>query len=83
MRYCSVEVLKKAHFHACLEATKSKFERLRMAKATQSDGATLVDAALAINALGTQTESDEQTGLANLLKGLGASTATRRRTTRG
>lgn len=81
LRYCSVEVLKKAHFHACLEATKSIFDRLRMATAAQGDGATLVDAALAlgktgvpalaINALGTQTERDEQTGLANLIKGLG------------
>lgn len=81
LRYCSVEVLKKAHFHACLEATKSIFDRLRMATVAQGDGATLVDAALAlgktgvpalaINALGTQTERDEQTGLANLIKGLG------------
>lgn len=45
------------------------------------DGATLVDAALslgksgtpalAINSLSTQTEKDEQAGLANLVKGLG------------
>lgn len=81
LRYCSVEVLKKAHFHACLEATKSIFERLRMTTGAQGDGAALVDAALAlgktgvpvlrINSLGTQTERDEQTGLANLIKGLG------------
>lgn len=81
LRYCSVEVLKKAHFHACLEATKSIFDRLRMAAGAQGDGAALVDAALAlgktgvpalaINALRTQTERDEQTGLANLIKGLG------------
>lgn len=81
LRYCSVEVLKKAHFHACLEATKSIFDRLRMATGAQGDGAALVDAALAlgktgvpalaINALGTQTERDEQKGLANLIKGLG------------
>lgn len=80
LRYCSVEILKKAHFHACLEATKSIFERLRAAAGAQGDGAALVDAALslgksgtpvlAINALRTQTERDEQTGLANLIKGL-------------
>lgn len=81
LRYCSVEVLKKAHFHACLEATKSIFERLRRTTGAQGDGAALVDAALslgragvpalAINTLRTQTERDEQTGLANLIKGIG------------
>lgn len=81
LRYCSVEVLKRAHFHACLEATKSIFDRLRTMTGVSGDGATLVDAALslgksgtpalAINSLQTQTERDEQTGLANLVKGLG------------
>lgn len=81
LRYCSVEVLNKAHFHACLEATKSVFDRLRTSTGASGDGAALVDAALslgksgtpvlAINALLTQTERDEQTGLANLIKGLG------------
>lgn len=80
LRYCSVEVLKKAHFHACLEATKSIFDRLRNLTGAMGDGATLVDAALAlgksgvpmlaINSLRTQTEKDEQTGLVNLIKGL-------------
>lgn len=80
LRYCSVEVLKKAHFHACLEATKSIFDRLRNLTGASGDGAALVDAALAlgksgvptlaINSLRTQTDRDEQTGLANLVKGL-------------
>lgn len=80
LRYCSVEVLKKDHFHACLEATKSIFDRLRALTGASGDGAGLVDATLAlgksgvpmlaINSLRTQTEKDEQTGLANLLKGL-------------
>jgi uncharacterized protein (TIGR02391 family) len=80
LRYCSVEVLKRAHFHACLEATKSIFDRLRSLTSASGDGAALVDAALAlgksgvpmlaINSLRTQTEKDEQTGLANLVKGL-------------
>lgn len=80
LKYCSVEVLKRAHFHACLEATKSIFDRLRARTGLQGDGASLVDAALAlgktgeprlaINALSSQTERDEQTGLANLLKGM-------------
>lgn len=80
LRYCSVEVLKKNHFHACLEATKSIFDRLRALTGASGDGAGLVDASLAlgksgvpmlaINSLRTQAEKDEQTGLANLLKGL-------------
>lgn len=80
LRYCSMEVLKKAHFHACLEATKSIFVRLRSLTGISGDGAALVDATLAlgksglpllaINSLRTQTEKDEQTGLANLVKGL-------------
>ncbi len=80
LRYCSIEVLKKAHFHASLEATKSIFDRLRSMTGVTGDGATLVDNTLAlgktgmprvaINMLSTQTEKDEQTGLVNLLKGL-------------
>lgn len=80
LRYCSVEVLKKAHFHACLEATKSILDRLRDLSGQTGDGAALVDATLAlgqtgtprlaINSLATQTEKDEQSGLANLAKGM-------------
>ncbi|MCP3424827.1 TIGR02391 family protein [Rothia sp. AR01] len=80
LRYCSLEVLKKAHFHACLEASKSIFDRLRSLTGASGDGAVLADDALAlgksgvpmlaINSLRTQTEKDEQTGLANLVKGL-------------
>lgn len=80
MRYCSIEVLKKAYFHACLEATKSIFDRLRVMTGAAGDGAKLVDAALAlgksgvsvraINSLRTQTEKDEQTRLASLAEGL-------------
>lgn len=80
LRYCSVEVLKKAHFHACLEATKSILDRLRTLAGQAGDGSALVDAALAlgqtgvprvaINSLATQTERDEQSGLANLVKGM-------------
>lgn len=81
LEYCSVEVLAKNHFHACLEATKSVFDRFREITGHAGDGARLVDdvmalgksgqPVLAINSLGTTTERDEQTGLANLLKGLG------------
>lgn len=82
LEYCSVEVLKKDHFHACLEATKSIFARLRELTGRSEDGSTLIDAVLslgktgqplvAINQLGSQTERDEQTGLANLIKGMAA-----------
>lgn len=64
----------------CLQS-KSIFERLRRLTGASRDGAALVEAslslgktgtpALAINSLGTQTEKDEQSGLANLIKGLG------------
>ncbi|MBN6750020.1 TIGR02391 family protein [Micrococcus luteus] len=82
LRYCSVEVLKRDHFHACLEATKSIFDRIRAMTGGSGDGAGLVDAtlalgktgvpALAINSLRTQTQRDEQSGFANLIKGLGS-----------
>jgi uncharacterized protein (TIGR02391 family) len=81
LEYCSIEVLKKDNFHACLEATKSIYDRLRLMTGELGDGASLVDATLSpgksgsplvvINALATQTERDEQSGLANLTKGLG------------
>lgn len=80
MRYCSIEVLKKVHFHACFEATKSIFDRMRDLTGETGDGARLVDSVLApgksgepmlaINSLRTQTEKYEQTGLAKLVKGL-------------
>ena len=80
LRYCSTEILTRNTFHAQLEATKSVFDKLRARTGLTVDGAALVDAALslgrtgvpilAINALATQTERDEQTGLANLIKGL-------------
>ena len=80
LRYCSTEILSRNTFHAQLEAAKSVFDKLRERTGLPGDGAALVDAALslgrtgipalAINALAIQTERDEQTGLANLLKGL-------------
>jgi len=80
LRYCRDEILTRNAFHAQLEASKSVFDKLRDRTGLTGDGAALVDAALslaktgtpllAINNLSTQTERDEQTGLANLIKGL-------------
>jgi len=80
LRYCTVELLKKNNFHASLEATKSVFGRIRQLSGLSGDGAALIDAALslgksgtpiiAINDLASQTDRDEQTGFANLIKGL-------------
>jgi uncharacterized protein (TIGR02391 family) len=80
LRYCTVELLKKNNFHASLEATKSVFGRVRQMSGLSGDGAALIDAALslgksgvpiiAINDRASQTDRDEQTGFANLIKGL-------------
>lgn len=81
LAYCTLEVLKRDHFHTVLEATKGVFDRLRAMTGETADGAALVDAVLSlgkngqprvrINALQSHSERDEQTGLANLVKGLG------------
>jgi uncharacterized protein (TIGR02391 family) len=80
LRYCTVELLTKSNFHASLEAVKSVFERLRQMSGLTGDGGSLIDAALslgktgrpviAINHLQSQTDRDEQSGFANLVKGL-------------
>lgn len=80
LAYCTVELLKKSNFHAALEATKGVFDRLRALSGQTGDGAKLVDAVLtlgstgnaviAINSGRSATDRDEQTGFANLLKGL-------------
>jgi uncharacterized protein (TIGR02391 family) len=80
LRYCGDEILTRNAFHAQLEAAKSVFDKIRDRTGLAGDGAALVDAALAlgktgvpvlaINTLATQTERDEQSGLANLIKGI-------------
>ncbi|WP_454778743.1 TIGR02391 family protein [Georgenia muralis] len=80
LQSCSREVLMRNAFHASLEAIKGIFERIREETRVEADGARLVDATLtlgksgsprlAINALATESERDEQTGFAALLKGL-------------
>lgn len=77
LRFCRSELLVDNYFHATLEAVKSIADKLRVRTGLQDDGAALVDRALggelpmlAINALSTKSERDEQKGFANLLKGV-------------
>jgi uncharacterized protein (TIGR02391 family) len=80
LKFCRAELLQDNYFHAVFEATKSVADKLRRKADVSSDGARLVDEALAlgrsgtpvlaINALETKTERSEQKGFANLVKGL-------------
>ncbi|MCY3635071.1 MAG: TIGR02391 family protein, partial [bacterium] len=78
MRYCTLELLQKNNFHALLEAAKSIPDRIRALTGLTNDGAGLVDdtltiasgPVLAINDGLTATDRSEQSGFANLTKGL-------------
>ncbi len=80
LRYCREEILRQNLFHGVFEATKGLAERIRTMTGLTADGSVLVDLALApgktgvpalaINTLQTETERSEQTGLANLAKGV-------------
>lgn len=78
LRFCRADLVQQNYFHAVLEASKSVAEKLRDLSGLQGDGAPLVDSAcslssgpvVAFNALSTEWERSEQTGLATLLKGL-------------
>ncbi len=77
LRYCSAEFLGNDSFHAVLEATKSVAEKIRKKTGLTSDGAHLVQEALAgdspllrINALASESHRSEQRGFANLLRGM-------------
>ena len=78
LEYCTAEIFAKDNFHAVLEATKSIAERLRSMTSLTSDGAQLADDTLlpknsplvAINGLATETELSEQSGFANVVKGI-------------
>lgn len=75
---CKAELMQENYFHAVLEAAKSVAEKLRLLTHLTGDGAGLVDAAcgltgeplLAFNALSTEWERSEHTGLATLMKGM-------------
>lgn len=77
LRFCREELLQENYFHAVFEATKSVAEKIRDKTGLTGDGADLVDKAfglsapmLAINTLRTETERSEQSGFANLVKGM-------------
>lgn len=75
-RYCSEQLVAEDCFYAVLEASKGMAERVREMTGLDLDGHALVDAALlgqdprvALNSLRTDTERNEQRGVANLMKG--------------
>ncbi|HEX4108122.1 MAG TPA: TIGR02391 family protein [Solirubrobacteraceae bacterium] len=78
LHFCRAELLQQNYFHAVLEAAKSVADKLRELSGEQGDGTSLVDKVcsmssgpvIAFNALETDWERSEQTGLAMLLKGL-------------
>jgi len=77
LEFCRAELVADNYFHAVLEATKSIASKLRSLTGLTTDGAALVDAALAgdvpllrINAGATDSERSEQRGFANLVKGV-------------
>lgn len=77
LQFCKAELMQENYFHAVFEATKSVAQKIRDKTGLTGDGADIVDKTfglkapmLAINALQTETEKSEQTGFANLLKGM-------------
>lgn len=79
LAFCRKELLEENYFHAVLEATKSIADRVRELTGLTKDGSALIDEAtslkgdnplLAFNALETEWERSEHTGLAMLAKGL-------------
>lgn len=78
LEYCTAEIFAKDNFHAVLEATKSIAERLRSMTGLTSDGAQVADETLlpknaprvAVNGLANETDRSEQSGFANVVKGI-------------
>lgn len=78
LNFCRAELVQQNYFHAVLEASKSVAEKLRDLSGLHGDGSSLVDSTcsvssgpiVAFNALSTDWERSEQTGLATLMKGL-------------
>lgn len=82
LAFCHAELLQQNYFHAVLEASKSVTDKLRtltgVTAGSASDGTRLVDTTcfpaaspqVRFNALATEWERSEQTGIATLMKGL-------------
>ena len=77
LRFCRAELLTNDYFHAVQEAVKSVADKMRARTGLTDDGGTLVDRVLcgeppmlAINPRGTASERSEQSGFANLVKGI-------------
>jgi uncharacterized protein (TIGR02391 family) len=77
LQFCRAELLQDNYFHAVFEASKSVAQKIRDKTGLTGDGSEIVDKAfglkapmLAINTLQTETEQSEQSGFANLLKGM-------------
>jgi uncharacterized protein (TIGR02391 family) len=82
LAFCRAELLQQNYFHAVLEASKSVADKLRtlsgVTSGGASDGTRLVDTTcfpaaspqVRFNALATEWERSEQTGIATLIKGL-------------
>jgi uncharacterized protein (TIGR02391 family) len=76
-RYCNAELLADDCFNAVFEAVKGLAQRIRDMSGLDADGAKLIDAAFGVqqpvivfNAPRTETELNEQRGLANIMKGV-------------
>jgi uncharacterized protein (TIGR02391 family) len=77
LRFSKAELLADDYFHAVLESAKGIAEKLRSKSGMSDDGAKLVDLTLcgstpllAINDLITESQRSEQSGFANLVKGV-------------
>lgn len=80
LRFCQADLLQGDCFDSVFEATKGLGERIREMTGLWEDGAQLADKAfglgqsglpvVAFNALQTESERSEQSGLANLMKGV-------------
>ena len=77
LKYCNAELLKENYFHSILEATKSLCEFIREQTGLTEDGSALIDKAfstndpyLVLNTLKTDSEKNQQVGLAMMLKGI-------------
>lgn len=74
MKYCSKEYLNEDYFHACFEAVKGLYDRIRSLTGLTDDGNTLLDKVfkkdkplITINPHSTESEIDEFIGLKSLL----------------